>query len=715
MGNILKIFRADARKIYTNVVAMVVIMGLAVIPCLYAWFNIFSNWDPYGAESTKNLSVAVATQDEGTKIDTVKLNIGDMVVKNLKGNKTINWVFTDSGQEAVDGVTSGKYYAALVIDDKFSEDMISFLGGNPNHPKIDYYENEKKNAIAPKITGKVKTTVQGEVNKAFVGTLTEGLLNVSRYAVTKDSEDNLTSNALDKLNQMDSDLTAAQSIIDSYISLVDASNSMSDAASKMTDQMNSMTATGQKVIDQVDAVTDAANASVNSASDMMSGSLGTLDKQLETLKNSLTSASQKIKTGGQLTKTEADAMKIMVSSAEDTFKFAAKQGEPYLNEEGKKAASDAEQDFDKLSKDLDTLSASSEKTANDAGALIDATVSDIETCRKQISDLNTTYQDTVKPQLSTTMQSIQNAISETKSLVGYSGDSISKVSAILSSYPDMIKLGNANLKESKKEIADMQSELRKIIKDMKSIDQNQQYGMLLKLLRSDPDSISEFVSSPVALDTELIYPIKNNGSATAPFYIVLSIWVGALILVAIVKTKIKGRVPGIKYVKGYQEFFGRYILFFLIGQIQTTITVLGALMYVKIQCLHPILLLVACLLTSFTFTLLLYSLAYAFGAVGEAAAVVLMVIQVAGSGGTFPIEVLPHVYQELYNYMPFMYSMNAVRECIGGMNGNDYGMYLSGLGVYVGIALLIGLALSIPCKRLIKYVEGVKEDTDLMA
>ena len=83
MGNILKIFRADARKIYTNVVAMVVIMGLAVIPCLYAWFNIFSNWDPYGAESTKNLSVAVATQDEGTKIDTVKLNIGDMVVKNL--------------------------------------------------------------------------------------------------------------------------------------------------------------------------------------------------------------------------------------------------------------------------------------------------------------------------------------------------------------------------------------------------------------------------------------------------------------------------------------------------------------------------------------------------------------------------------------------------------------------------------------------------------
>jgi putative membrane protein len=715
MRNIFKIFRSDARKIYTNVVAMVVIMGLSVIPCLYAWFNIFSNWDPYGAESTKNLSVAVATRDEGTSIDTIKLNIGDMVISNLKANKTINWVFTDSGQEAVDGVTSGKYYAALVIDNNFSDDMISFLGGNPNHPKIEYYENEKKNAIAPKITGKVKNTVQDEVNKAFVSTLTEGLLNVSKYAVTKDTENNITNNALDKLNQMDGDLTAAQSIIDSYISMIDAANSMSDAAGKMTEQMNSMTATGQKIIDQVDTVTDAANASVNATSDMISGSLGTVDKQLVTIENSLTSTAEKVKTGGQVTEAEANAMKIMVTSSEETFKTAAEQGKEYLNDDGKAAVKDAESNFATLSQDLDKLSKSAGTTSDDAAALIESTVTDVENCRKEISGLNSTYQNTVKPQVATTMQSIQNAISETKSLVGFSGDSIAKVSAVLSSYPEMLKLGTDDLQKSKKEIADMQTELRKIISDMNNINKNQQYGMLIKLLESDSDTISEFVSSPVSLDTELIFPIANNGSATAPFYIVLSIWVGALILIAIIKTKLKNEVPDVVNIKTYQEFFGRYILFFLVGQIQTIITVLGALMYVKIQCLHPVLFLAACLLTSFTFTLLLYSLAYAFGAVGEAVAVVLMVIQVAGSGGTFPIEVLPHVYQKLYDFMPFMYSMNAVRECIGGMNGNDYGWYLSGLAVYIGISLIIGLILSIPCRRLIKHVEGIKEDTDLMA
>ena len=715
MRNIFKIFRSDARKIYTNVVAMVVIMGLSVIPCLYAWFNIFSNWDPYGAESTKNLSVAVATRDEGTSIDTIKLNIGDMVISNLKANKTINWVFTDSGQEAVDGVTSGKYYAALVIDNNFSDDMISFLGGNPNHPKIEYYENEKKNAIAPKITGKVKNTVQDEVNKAFVSTLTEGLLNVSKYAVTKDTENNITNNALDKLNQMDGDLTAAQSIIDSYISMIDAANSMSDAAGRMTEQMNSMTATGQKIIDQVDTVTDAANASVNATSDMISGSLGTVDKQLVTIENSLTSTAEKVKTGGQVTEAEANAMKIMATSSEETFKTAAEQGKEYLNDDGKAAVKDAESNFATLSQDLDKLSKSAGTTSDDAAALIESTVTDVENCRKEISGLNSTYQNTVKPQVATTMQSIQNAISETKSLVGFSGDSIAKVSAVLSSYPEMLKLGTDDLQKSKKEIADMQTELRKIISDMNNINKNQQYGMLIKLLESDSDTISEFVSSPVSLDTELIFPIANNGSATAPFYIVLSIWVGALILIAIIKTKLKNEVPDVVNIKTYQEFFGRYILFFLVGQIQTIITVLGALMYVKIQCLHPVLFLAACLLTSFTFTLLLYSLAYAFGAVGEAVAVVLMVIQVAGSGGTFPIEVLPHVYQKLYDYMPFMYSMNAVRECIGGMNGNDYGWYLSGLAVYIGISLIIGLILSIPCRRLIKHVEGIKEDTDLMA
>jgi putative membrane protein len=172
--------------------------------------------------------------------------------------------------------------------------------------------------------------------------------------------------------------------------------------------------------------------------------------------------------------------------------------------------------------------------------------------------------------------------------------------------------------------------------------------------------------------------------------------------------------PGCKNLRNYQKFFGRYIVFYLVGQLQTIITVLGSLLYVGIQCEHPFLFWLAASITSFTFTLFMYSLSYAFGNVGEALAVVLMVIQVAGSGGTFPVEVLPWVFQILYKYMPFAYGMNAMRETIAGMHGNDYWGYLAGMLIYIGLALLFGLIISIPYAKLNDMIEESKEKTDLL-
>ncbi|MBR0120123.1 MAG: YhgE/Pip family protein, partial [Eubacterium sp.] len=163
-----------------------------------------------------------------------------------------------------------------------------------------------------------------------------------------------------------------------------------------------------------------------------------------------------------------------------------------------------------------------------------------------------------------------------------------------------------------------------------------------------------------------------------------------------------------------EEFFGRYLVFFFIGQIQTLITVVGALLFVGIQCEHPLLLLVAMSFTSFTFTILNYALTFAFGAVGEAVIVVVMVLQVAGSGGTFPVDVLPDFYNMLYKYMPFVYSTNAAKEAIAGTYGSFYADNLMVLFIYVGVALIIGLLLSVPCKKLISYIKESTEKTDLI-
>ncbi|MBQ1472537.1 MAG: YhgE/Pip family protein, partial [Lachnospiraceae bacterium] len=219
MSNIFKVFWADAKRLSTNVVAMVVIIGLSVIPCLYAWFNILSNWAPYEAEATGNLQVAIVSCDKGASIESKELNVGSQIIDNLKANNSINWIFVDTAEEAVSGVNAGDYYAALVVSESFSEDLISFIGGDVTHPSIVYYENEKKNAIAPKITGKVKTTIQSEVNKAFVSTLAGTILEASRY-ITEDGTESITNAASAKLQSLDRDLSTALAIMDSYIALV---------------------------------------------------------------------------------------------------------------------------------------------------------------------------------------------------------------------------------------------------------------------------------------------------------------------------------------------------------------------------------------------------------------------------------------------------------------------------------------------------------------
>lgn len=121
MKNILRVFKNDLNKIHNNVIAMIVIMGILVIPTLYAWFNIAASWDPYG--STDGLKIAVASEDAGytSELINVDLNLGDDVIKALKENDNFNWVFTDA-DDASDGVKSGKYYASLVIPEDFTKD-----------------------------------------------------------------------------------------------------------------------------------------------------------------------------------------------------------------------------------------------------------------------------------------------------------------------------------------------------------------------------------------------------------------------------------------------------------------------------------------------------------------------------------------------------------------------------------------------------------------
>lgn len=167
MKNILTIFKSDVKGLVKNLLALIIIIGLCFLPSLYAWFNIYSNWDPYA--NTGNIKIAAFSEDKGyTLSDGTKENMGSEVLKELKGNKSIGWTMVDTAEEAIEGVKSGDYYAAVVIEKDFTYKMYNMFAEGFENPGITYYENQKKNAVATKITDTAVSTLQQSIDSKFI-------------------------------------------------------------------------------------------------------------------------------------------------------------------------------------------------------------------------------------------------------------------------------------------------------------------------------------------------------------------------------------------------------------------------------------------------------------------------------------------------------------------------------------------------------------------
>lgn len=721
MKNIIKIIASDIKRLSTNVVAMVVIIGLTVIPSLYAWFNILSNWDPYGESATSNLQVAVASSDQGIVIGNIELNVGDIIISNLKENKTIGWVFTDTAQEAIAGVYSGDYYAALVIDEEFSDNMISFLSGDIENPVITYYENEKKNAIAPKITAKVKTTIEREVDHAFVSTVAQALLKGGEYFATLDEEGNITGQGIAKLERLDSDLNGVISILDSYIALMDSTENISEAGAAVSKTADSITELAESMADNAQKSASDAKQDLQKVKGISDDKIDELNKKLDDadaiatdLNNRLANVDNKDseKVNDIVTKVNKLASAWGNKDTPGTISNAIYTS-PIANDTIRQNIANTDATVAKLQADATQLgeyaATDIEKFNNTKAAL----VQDIAIVLADTRDVRAKYENEISPLEQRTIDSAANSVAEVKKLLNYNTNSIDLVISSLKSYSSLADQSKDSLIKSRNEAVEMERQLSALISDIKSIGDNEAYQKFVNLLQTDPDLLSEFISSPVEISDEYVYPVENNGSMTAPFYIVLSIWVGALIMSTILKTAVKD-TTGMKNLKNWQCFFGRFFVTFVIGQLQTIITVMGAFLFVGIQCEHPFYFWLACAWTSLIYSLLLYSFTYSFGNVGEALSVILMVIQVAGAGGTFPIEVLPKVFQLLYKFMPFNYSMNALRECIAGFYKDTYRNCMLTLIIYGIVAIFVGIVLYYPFKILNEKIESSKEKSGIL-
>lgn len=714
MNKILKVFTNDMKKISTNVIAVVIILGLSILPSLYAWFNIFSNWDPYGPGSTGNIKVAVISNDEGAEISGLEINIGTTVVDALKSNNTIGWVFTDNTEATIEGVKAGDYYAALVIPATFSEDMVSFLGGDLEHPQIIYYENGKKNAIAPKITQKAQKSVRQQVNATFISTLAESAMKAGNVISSTDSDGvSIADTMTKKLTALSDDMDTYISILSSFKGIMDSAQSIIATTKIMLPSLETVLDSSKTSLSSMQTMVNSSTSTVNTVSDMMLTSLDMIDNTLTMISNVVNSDLSSAQAISKAVLNGIGAVNNMIPYAKDIFNSSVSGIESKGDEKINAQINVIRAQFDTIKSDADRVGSSAAVAVANSNDLIAKVQAEIKVCSDDIAALKSTYSNSVKPQLSSTITNAQAALNTTVNALSGFNLNLNSTDNVLTNYSDTLADGNTNLDTTLELAQELSDYIKTLTDNMNELSDNENYNKLVDIIDTNPELLGEFAASPVALDTVHVYPIENYGSAMAPFYTVLALWVGALILVAIVHVNVHP-IPGVTGIAPRHAYFGRYILFFLVGQLQTLITVLGDLHFIGIQCEHPVIFWFAGAMCSFVFTLFIYSLTVALGNIGEALAVVVMVVQVAGAGCTFPIETLPKVFHSLYNYLPFQFGMNAMKEAIAGLYEDDYWRYIAKLSVYILVSLFIGLVGAIPFRRLNKIIDKNKEKSGIM-
>ena len=706
MRNILKIFTTDIKRIGNNVVAVVVIMGLSILPALYAWFNIFSNWDPYEPAATSQLKVAVASDDVGENFFGISVNVGDNVLTALEANTTIGWVFPETTAEAMEGVESSEYYAALIIPEGFTKEMLGFLDGEADHPTIYYYENEKKNGIAPKITGKAKTAVQEQVNATFISTLAEAVMKAGNALSMVDSDGNLS--ITQSMSAVQSELAGYLVMLQSFQSIMNSAEMIMETSQAMLPNMDDMLQNGRATMTSMQSMMYASADAVDVMSEMVGSSMDMVMEALQYLSVFTDGVLDNISdTGG----TSDVGLGMAIGLVEgmqanlDVLEKLVSGQDAQIAEIGKT--------LDSIENDLKNLQSSKGQITTDINALRSQLKELIAICQTQLDNLRNDYNYNVRPSFRATTRSMQQSFLNAAAMMNGTDVNMNEVSDILEEYQRTIKEGTASLTESLQIGQELMDKLTTVVEGIGKMTGAESYDDILNAMATDPQFLAEFVSSPVDLETVPIYPVDHYGSAASPFYTILAIWVGALFLVAIIHVAVKPVESGDHY-KTYERYFGRYLLFFIVGQVQTLLTILGNLYYIQIQCQHPFLYWLAAAVASTAFSCFMYSVTFAFGNVGEALAIVVMVIQVAGSGGTFPIETLPAVFQAVYKFLPFQFGMKAFKECIAGMYGVDYWINVGKLGIFFGVSLLIGLALEPPFRKLNHVIEKSKEKTGLM-
>ena len=780
MKKVMEIFKRDISRLVKSPAAIIVAVGMCIIPALYAWFNIAANRDPYG--NTANIKVAVANNDVGAENKKRTLDAGQQILDQMEENDDLGWVFTDE-EDAVDGVKSGKYYAAIVIPETFSADLLQIEDGTLGSPEITYYVNEKRNAVAPKITNTGSTTIQDKIEEEFYKVASEAIAEelqdlggslADDLETTNDNILGMIADARDNFQEYQQVLADFQATISqgttqiqhgktTLTKAVKAANAGSDALQDAKDLLKSsrknvrafgstfdqslsdgetylsdiystasvklagleatanqavtavntgkslaesMSKDGQSAVDQLNVVVPAIRQVLSQKETVLEENKGkrdALQAQLDQIQAALDSDDGSLP---EAKRQEYEATAAALKAGIAQYDAGIEAGEKELGA-AKKNVDDIEKEL--IPKLRDELIPQSNSMATQLTELSDKTgklqsiMSTIDSSKTQMDTILTqgkttlrTFRSTLNsnlmPGLHTSLDTVSSVSSDLKSTLEDASATADQMQGVMDQLSKSLTEGSKALGETGDTLVNLDERLAGIQNDLETLRASDAYKDILDLQDVDPDAVSKFMTSPIELNTTTFYEVEDYGSGMTPFYTNLALWVGGMVLIALLKQEVDEDEKVRKFTLN-QAYFGRQMIFIILSVVQSLIICLGDLYLLKVQCVHPGLFILTGVIAGLIYLSLIYAITAAFKHIGRAIFVFLVIIQIPGSTGTFPVEMMGGFYKAIYRLMPFTYSNTAMRECIGGMYYNTWLKNIGILAAYLLLALFIGLVL----------------------
>ena len=675
--------------------AWIVIIGMAFVPALYAWFNIAGFWDPYS--HTSHIRVAVANEDEGATKDQIgTVNVGAMLETQLKENDQLGWHFV-SADEARAEVERGDSYAAFVIPASFSRDLTGIVDGTYVKPNIQYYVNEKNNAVAPKITGAGATSLDRQINSAFVSTVAKVLSEKASEAGVSiaNNADQKRSDVSASVSEASAKLGSASQTLDGMGAKIDAAKASVASARSTLSDLDAAASELSTSLDQADQLVSDSRTSLASFSSQMGGALDGLSSNAAsalagvsanagTLDGAVQGASGRV--GGLLTEgtsinnSVGDVLAELNALGIGNLPAAGTALTDLTNQNA--ALSAALGDLTTLNSDLSATSTSISDAltkASDASAAVSTAVTN---ARSGVSSQ--------LPAISSALDDFSSASSSMRGSLETLRSQRDQVSGLLDQLDSLLDGAKTATQTSATNVAAIKTDLDSVATDISSLSSSNTLRDLADSLGVNAESIASFMASPTKIETKAVYPVAAYGSAMAPLFTNLALWIGAFSLVLLFKLDVDEE--GIGPISSASKYMGRWMLLAFFGVIQALVVSTGVLV-IGVQTVSRLGFVGTSMVISMVFVSIVYMLSTCFQHIGMGLCVIIMVMQIPGSAGLYPIEMLPSFFRFLHPLFPFTYGVNALREIVGGFYGHTYLSCLAVLGAEALVAFAIGLAL----------------------